>query len=375
MRDAVTLKVSGNAYEGWEKVTIQRSLMALCGAFEVSLADLKTGRDWRFATQEDCTLSIGSDRVLTGFIDRVSLDLGAESHAVTIAGRDLTADLVDCAAVADAKGTPFPGTLKKTDLHGLAKTLLKPFGMSPASDHSAGLAEPFRQFAFQRGETVFEALDRACKLRGVIVTTDPWGRLHLTATAATRAAGALRYGVNVTGARVGYDYTNRFRHYRVETQVAGEGKVKGEGGSTVPVWGAAVNVWGTFEDKAVIRFRPTILSADADATRAAAKKRAASEALYRAAASHAFEVDVAGWRQADGTLWTVNQVVAVDIPPLYLKEDLLVVEVRYQQSRDEGTTTALKLMRQDAFDTARAMEAQAIHDPRGVQTRWPKGAK
>jgi prophage tail gpP-like protein len=135
-------------------------------------------------------------------------------------------------------------------------------------------------------------------------------------------------------------------------------------------------VSATFKDKevAAARFRPTLISVDADSTAATCKQRVAAEALYRAANSQTFEVEVVGWRQSDGkTLWAVNQVVAVDIPPLYLKADLLVVQVNFQQTRDEGTITNLTLMRKDAFDAARALEAQQIKDPLGAHSIWNQG--
>lgn len=370
MLDRVGLYIGAEAYEGWERVSIQRSLMSLSGSFEVSLADQQAGRDWNFGALQDCAVTIGQDRLLTGFIDSVELSVGADSHQVQVKGRDLTADLVDCAVVADRTGKPFSGTLKRSDLLAIAKTLMGPFGLVPAK--GADLGAIFKRFAIQRGETVFEALDRACKLRGIIAITDPYGILHLTVSGSARAVDTLRYGVNVKAGRSSYEYTNRFSHYRVETQVAGEGEEVGS------VWGRTTDVSASFIDKevAAARFRPTILSADADSSLAACRQRVAAEALFRAANSQTFEVDVVGWRQSDGkTLWQVNQVVAVDIPALYLKEDLLIVQANYQQSREEGSTTTLTLMRKDAFNAARALEAQQIQDPPGVRSHWNSAPK
>lgn len=359
MADEVGITIDGTTFTGWKTVSIRKELSALTGAFAISLADEQTGQDWRFAAQKECILRIGPDKLMTGVIDSVDFLVEPETHTVTLQGREKTADLVDCAAVADTKASPFTGLLRKTDVLGIAKTLLGPFGLEVRALTSVG--ERFNRFAIQRGETVFEALDRAAKQRGIILLTSVDGVLLLTVSGETKAADTLRYGTNIKTAKGTYDYANRFSHYRVETQVAGDGKTSS--------WNGAVNVVGVFEDKDV-RFRPIIISAEADSTRDSCKKRASFEALYRAAASQQFETMVPGWRQSNGSLWLLNQLVSVDIPPLYLKEELLVSGISYEFDLDEGSRTTLTLMRRDAFNNARALEAQAIKDPKGTKRNW-----
>lgn len=362
MGDEVQITIDGLSYTGWETVSIQRGLTSLSGSFDIGMADEQTGKDWRLAAQKACEIKIGKDKVLTGFIDAVEFSVDDTSHEVSLRGRDITADIVDCAVVADKKANPFAGTIKQSDVGVIAKNLTAPFGLAVKVLTAVG--EKFARFTIQRGETVFEAVDRACKQRGVIAVTNPEGNLQITVSGESRAEDVLRYGVNVKKARAAYDYTDRFSHYRVDTQ--GDNA----GGAVGATWKGTTNVTGTYTDRDVARFRPTVLQAEAEATKAACKTRAATEALYRAASSQTFEVAVAGWRQSGGNLWRVNQTVNVDIPPLYVKDELLIAGLRYELSKDDGSQTVLTLLRKDAFNTARALEALAIKETGGSKLGW-----
>lgn len=357
----IEILVDGVSYSGWQSVSFQRSLMALSGAFQIALSDDQTGKNWKLVTQKSCVISIDGVKVMTGFIDAVSFEVSTDTHSVSLRGRDKTADLVDSAVVADKRGTSFTGTMKNSSIHSIAKTLVAPFDINVKMVGDAG--EKFKRFAIQRGETVFEALDRAAKQRGFIFVTDEGGNLLITSSGGKKAFDTLKYGVNVQAASGSYDFTNRFRHYRVETQAASEGKVA--------LWGGSSNVNSAYEDKEVLRTgRTAIISAEADSTSKSCKQRASFEALYRAASSQSFDITVVGWLQSNGDLWKNNQTVNVDIPPLYLKDELLITGVVYELSPEEGSKTTLTLMRKDAFNNARALEALAIKDTKGAPTLW-----
>jgi hypothetical protein len=47
---------------------------------------------------QPCLITIGSDLVITGKIDRRSIPINARNHQVTFSGRGITRNLVDCSA-------------------------------------------------------------------------------------------------------------------------------------------------------------------------------------------------------------------------------------------------------------------------------------
>ena len=56
---------------------------------------------------QKCTTAIGSDPVLTGYIDNYLPDVEADRHAVHVTGRSKTEDIVDCTP--DIAGGRFAG--------------------------------------------------------------------------------------------------------------------------------------------------------------------------------------------------------------------------------------------------------------------------
>ncbi len=101
MSDAVSLRVNGVDYAGWLDVEITAGIERQSRSFNLSIT-----RSWpnapaniRSVKKGDlCELYIGSDKVLTGFVDSTPFSYSADSIALSISGRSKTADLVDCAA-------------------------------------------------------------------------------------------------------------------------------------------------------------------------------------------------------------------------------------------------------------------------------------
>lgn len=342
--------IDGISYTGWTDVAVQRSMNALSGSFEITMADFQSGKDWKFATQKKCEIYIDLYKIMTGYIDSVAISIATETHTVTISGRDITADLIDSACVSDKKGTLFSQALTNKDITSVAKKLCEPFNLTVKT--KAAVGKKFSSFSPLPGETVFEALDRAAKQRGVVLFTDENGSLLITVSGDTVSADSLKYGVNILDASGSYDFTNRFHWYRTDTGPASEG--------TPALWGKRASP--KYEDKEVARAaRTLVISSQSDD-----KKRSAMEALYRAAASQSFDVTVVGWVQTNNEPWVCNRLVSVDIPPLYLNSTLLITGVSYTLSAEEGSKTSLTLERKDAFDGARAIASESLKTQQGV---------
>ena len=55
---------------------------------------------------QPCTVTIGSDLVLTGYVGPIHLTVSAQMHTVRISGRSKAEDLVDCSAFIGDKDHP-----------------------------------------------------------------------------------------------------------------------------------------------------------------------------------------------------------------------------------------------------------------------------
>lgn len=333
--DKVELFVNGKVFGGWKDVSITRSLNAISGSFSLSVTDRWSGQaePWIVAPDDECVVKVNGEPVISGYVFGVENSIEKAGRSITVTGRDKTADLVDCSI--DLKTTQ----LEKISLSRLAKLLADPFGIAVTIDVSTGA--PFNPFAFNQGETCFEALERACKLKGALLTGDGAGGVLITRPGTNRSTTILEQGQNLLQASASFDHTDRFSRYKVKGQASKFGE------DLDPAF--SFQVQATATDPSVKRFRPMLIVNDTVLDNQNARTRALWESKNRAAKAGKFKIKTVGWKQADGTLWRPNQLVRVRSSWLGLDDDLLAVTVQMNLSDKDGTTTEINLERKDAY--------------------------
>ena len=347
----VKLLVGGVEYTGWKSLSIRRSVETLCGSFEISAIDPASDKAMAIKPNQACSIYLDNDLVLTGYIDGFHPEVGQDSRGITMNGRCRTADLIDCSAV--YKSGTWSG---KVSLLKICKDLCTPFGIS-VEVSGVDLGSDLRNFALTTGESVFEAIQRACENRAILPVSTIDGNLRLTTAGSDRAVTSLATGHNIKSATGHWQYEDRFSEYQVKGQTSSE---NGDG------WGTAhVSVSGKAEDLNFPRYRPKIISADGILTNADAQKKAAWEMQVRAGKSNTVTVVVVGWRQGDGKLWRENQLVYTSIPELRVDEDLLISEISYMQGGD-GTTSSMTLNPASIY----APEPKQIKKKKGTSEVW-----
>lgn len=330
----LVLKVEGQRLTGWTALELTRSLEAVAGSFSLEVSD----RDG-FPVPEGAALELflEGQALVTGFADVVRPRFDPRSRSVTVQGRDKTADLVDCVPV-DAEAE-----FSDLTLDGLAHELARPFGIEVVVAGDPGA--PFPRFALQPGETAFEALERAGRLRGVLLTTDGLGRLVLENPGIARAEVALVEGTksspgNVIAGTGGFNRSERFRRY----------VVKGSRPGSDLIFGDELQSEAEAFDDAVRKSRSTLILAEASIDQETAQRRAEWEATVRRARGSALQLVVQGWRQKPGgALWRPNTIARVVSPTLRVDRELLISATRFRLDARTGTTCELELMPSDAF--------------------------
>lgn len=343
IKEAVTLFANDQIYDGWKSVSVVRSLNSIASSFELTLVDPWTadGVPWRLAPGNTAHLHLDKTSIVTGYIDSVSPSISGNSRQLSARGRSKTGDLVDCSAVA-------PYEFTGLTIEGIAKKLCAPFGINVLMQGPAGGA--ISRFNIRVGETVFEVLDRLAREKTLLMYPSYEGNLIFAQKGSVRASSEIRQGANLLSADGQLDNTNRFASYKVVGQATGK---KGTAKD-------AIGAVGTASDSGITRYRPLIVNSENPIDTATAIARAKYEAAIRAAKASTISVSVWGWFQEDGKLWDINQVVAVDIPYLGVRDDFLIEEVTYSKS-DQGTTAQLKLIRPDAFEFNPDLDPQ--YDP------------
>jgi len=340
--DAVTLTVNGAVYGGWKEISISRSIETIAGAFELSVSERWPGQAGRraIAAGASARVAIGGETVIAGYVDDVEVSHDAESHEIAVRGRDATGDLVDCSAPDE------PGEWSGLTLDRIAAAIAGPFGIAVSA--AADLGEPFGTFAVQPGETAFEAIERAARMRAVLPLSDGKGGLVLT------RAGRARAGVTLTpetilSARGTYGARDRHSRYTVKGDSGDFGSWGGDAGAEAS---------GTASDPGIRRHRPLTVIAEDLAEGISFADRALWEANIRAGRARRVSITLAGWRYGD-RLWRPNELVRVENPALGVAAEMLIASVAFSLG-PRGSLTELGLVGARAFDLLPVADKEEI---------------
>ena len=337
----VTLTVDGLIYGGWKSVSVRRSIETISGTFSLSVSERWPGQQALKAILpgQKCLVTLDGETVITGYVDDVAPAYSATSHEVSIDGRDVTSDLVDCSAIHS------PGEWQGLRLEAIVTILAKPFGITVTAVTDTG--EPFRSFGIEPGETAFEAIERACRMRAVLATSDGRGGLNIIRANKTngntsRASVALKRGENILEASGRLSHRDRYSQYIVKGQ-------QPSGADQIPPEQLA-QIRGEATDPGTRRYRPLQIIAEQSVDGASAQDRAIWEANVRAARARRISVVVQGWRERpDGGLWSPNRLVRLSDDWLAIDQDMLIVGVTFSKG-DRGSRTELSLMPPGAFE-------------------------
>lgn len=357
--EAVKLVVRGVEYAGWERLSITRTIEAISGTFQLSLSEPPGDALSRPVSEGDpCAIKIGSDTVITGYLDTFDADLDEATHEINAAGRDAAGNLVDCSAMNR------PGEWRNRTALQLVAALCEPFGIAARATTAVG--KPFASFKLQEGETAFEAIDRICKARALLPVSDAGGGVVLMRSGelAPRIAAPLTQGINIK--RVGGRFSMAERYS--EIVVKGQ-QTQLDGMTPSQAAGPAASA----KDPTVPRYRPLIVISDEEGDGLSLKERATWEVNLRSGRSRRGEVTVQGWRNQTGALWSPNTIVPVHAPAARIEREMLITTVRHQLDADGGSLTTLCLAHPKSFNLVAIDEEKKASGPTGeVLTGKPK---
>lgn len=331
MSDRPILQIGDQRFEGWTGVQVERALDSLAGSFSFGMTERwpEQPEKWVIESGAPCEVFLGGEPLMRGWVDEGNYSLSADDHPIDISGREVTCDLVDCSAIHKS------GSWNGQTLEKIAAELVSPFGISVAASATPGAA--FGKFALQQGESVFDALDRMCRMRGVLPMTTPAGQLRFDRPGRARATYGLEVGVNAITARRRTSARDRFSQYLIKGQAAG-----------ADVSGSAARPTAKASDQGVTRHRPMLIVNSEQSTQASLEERARWEATVRAGRSEEVQVEVRGWRADNGALFALGELVPVRAPVLGVDDELLVKALRHSDG-DQGMRTLITLCPPEAF--------------------------
>lgn len=328
-----SLKIAGKRYEGWTSLRIARSIESVCGdfTFEIAAREFTDAPRWPLRTGAECAVEIDGETIITGYIDAINPTIDGTDYGITISGRDRAGDLVDCSAIAK------PGSWTQQSIEAIAAELAKPFGIKVVARADTG--EKVKRFALQQGETVYAAIERLARFRGLLAVSNAAGDVELIRPGEGAIVAQLVEGENIIGGGATHDARDRYSDYIVKGQASGDDNANGK---------AVAAVKAEARDPSLGRYRPLLVIGEDQSTTASLRKRAAWEASTRAGKAQRATLSVPGWRTPGGELWRPNQRVGVKSPFLLIEGTLLITEVSLAKD-DRGTVTDLTVTPPEAW--------------------------
>nr|WP_234480893.1 contractile injection system protein, VgrG/Pvc8 family [Paraburkholderia aspalathi] len=285
---------------------------------------------------DPCTVSIGADVVITGYVDRVSESVDATNHTHAISGRGKCEDLVDCSAQFDSF------QFMNTTTADIAAQLAQPFGIHLKA-LSAGMLHP--QVCLNVGESPYAVIDRLCKLAQVLCYEDANGDLVIGPLSTHEAAGGFQMGVNVEHASYTRDLSQRFSEYRVF--LVGTGIFTDAGQQPF-----AEHV---VPDSTMPRFRPkAFIAQNGDAGAVVSNAHALWECNRRIGRGNVVTVTTSSWRDSDGARYAPNTLAALSLSQLKVSDGAkwTIGEVTWRRDMGSGAACELTLMPPETFQPA-----------------------
>lgn len=331
--DEVILKVNGMNYSGWLSIEIKKSIRALAGMFSLKVTDSWSNKKkpWFIVPGDYCELFIGSELMISGFIDDLDYSVNASGREVMVTGRDKTGDLVDCSI--ETKQPQFDNI----SLNNLLAKLCKPFGITVTN---LTKTNPIvNQFKMNQGNSVHDVIDELSKKYGFIACSTPDGNLIIPAIGESFAKDYIEEGVNLFEGSVKFDHKERFSKYILKGQAIGSDDASGE---------QAYSISAVTTDPDVKRYRPKVIVESDAAYETNLMRRSQWEMNLRASKSTAGSVTMKGWRQSDGSLWKENTMINYKSSYLGMESQFLVGDITYSLN-DQGRKVTMDFLRKEVF--------------------------
>lgn len=230
MSDIIELEVNGIRYSGWTDVSASKSIESLAGQFRFSTTVKQTEAGIiqnDLKVQDEVKVYVGDVKFLTGFIEDLTVEYSADSHSITVAGRDKLADLIDSSIIQKQ--------YKQTNFIKLVRAVLKDNGYTDikvidnAKDilgATVSLAVNDSVIKTEKGDSIADFLDRYAKKLQILITSDEDGNMVMTREGDELSLGSLIstsqkqnvLPVNILSASVNINTVDRYKFIEMYSQ-------------------------------------------------------------------------------------------------------------------------------------------------------------
>lgn len=331
-KEVATIETSKGQYSDWETVSVAVRITEWYPTcqFETS-EESEMPVSWdklQLAPGDHVKVFLGGEPAVDGYIIERHSAYDKRNHAVRLVAVGKTFDLVNSTVPPDQLGNHDGKTWRQ-----FATDLTKHLGIKV---EPAGKIDdtPLENIQVQPGETIANALEKAARMKVIMVGSTKEGNLLALGQHEARLAGELVEGDNILSANCAIRDEFLYRNIIAYAQKPG----------TNLQWGDEANKLVSRLKGSSNRNRYMTFNAELAANQHDLDNRALMELKFTEGGIIEAHITVQGWFKPDGDLWQAGEYYWVKSPSLMLKTILGCRATIYQQSNGGGTTTTLEMV-------------------------------
>jgi len=334
------MEINGIRYQGFTSANVTKSMINVADSFIFqSTSDVVNLQDiYPILNISEVDIYIDTNKILTGHVDVINPYWDNDRHSIESMGRSKTAILVD-SSVWETRTFNRPAIFAA-----IANKVVSDLGADIRVINKFGIIKIFdKEISAHPGEKAFEFLERLARERQILLTTDVFGNLVLTRSSTDRIDTILLHQKrnlenNVLGGAMSYDFTKRYREYKILGQSTPGSFFSSE---------SQASINGHATDKDALEFKKLAMVADQEMDLETSNNYAKWESNIRRANSQSYNCRVQGHYHKDG-LWDTNVLTRVVDEYSALDTDMLIKEITFLES-SHGSFTDMILVPPDAF--------------------------
>jgi prophage tail gpP-like protein len=353
-QETAVLEVNGVKFDDWESVWVQKQRADSYTWFRFTAAErdpifgkanvFPLPSRLQFKPGDRCTITLAGTTVVTGYIETRQVAYDANQHGVMLIGKSATAWAARSSV--DTK----TGNFDKKNILQVAQEVIKPYGVGLKVIGQLNLT-PFDKLQNEKGELVWDFLERIARPRGVIMGSDAFGNFLLIGEHSDPGGAELVEGRNIKSCQCTITHKNSYLNYDATAQKPASDDDAGTEASE-----QHATIKGTVTQIA----SKLITNAEQPVkTQAELQDRVKNEKVWHDDSVVQATIVVQGWL-ADGTkLWEEGKEYHVRSPMAMLNQTLKVQTVTFTQDDQQGTQTTLDMV------LPGLLKGSPNYDPRG----------
>jgi len=337
----ITLEVDGIEYEGFTDIAVASSMEGFSSSFSFSTTVKETTlgviqNDLKL--QQKAKVFVEKNLIITGYIEALDISYSADSHSITVSGRDIGGDLIDSSIIQKSYSIK--------NFVNLINRVLLDNGFTIKVINKVGVLnlEPTEVVKAEKSESVFDFLDRYAKKLQVILKIDENGDLTIiredSDVVKNMIINNFTFDTNILSANLNLSTVDRFNVIQVYSQGNNKTHTK-----------ASISQKGTASDSQIRKTRRKIISMDTASQSKSLKSLAEWNVNLRRAKGSRYSCRVVGFLSSNKQVWKPNTLVDVIDLTTQIEGTFLIQGVEFTQSL-QGSFTSLDIVERGAFSTS-----------------------